>query len=337
MLCDEGIIQILGLQTMTKNDKRLNAFFIALIVLSTILVALPVITYPVIASEVLISFRLPVSIVLFIIFIIFIIRRLYWMGAVQMLLLACNIWPVLGVYSFSNSKNTCVYDRKVAPFRVMSFNTYYKNNDYEDIYQNISHADADVVVLQEAQPGFTGYSHDRLAIAYPFYYPNFEQGKHDRWTLYSRYPIISYDKKKFKGAALHAQIQVENRVVNIVTIHAKSPKNIDRIMSRNMRIKKLSEVIRGMVDSNRYVIVAGDFNNVPWHPVMRDFKSKTKLRSNDITLNYFGTWPTWLPSFVSTPIDHIFYDDSFRAESYIRRPHSGSDHYPIVADLNFCE
>lgn len=322
---------------MTKNNNSLNAFFIALTALNAVLVVLPMLGAPVVISELLISFRITVSVSLFILSFVFVYMRYYLVGGVQILLVLSNIYPVISSYSFFNNHNTCAYDHKEAPIRIVSFNVYYKNNGYEEIYQNIRQFDADVVVLQEAQPGFMGYAHDNLSMNYPFYYPNIEKGKHDRWTLYSRYPVVGYDKKKTNGSALHAQIKVDDRIVDIITLHAKSPKNRDRIEARNMRISYLGDVVVDIAQDNRHVIVAGDFNNVPWHPVMREFKNKAQLRGNDVLYNYLGTWPTWLPSFASVPIDHIFYGNGFHHASYFRSHFSGSDHYPIISDLYFCE
>ncbi len=324
---------------MTKNDKRLNVFFIVLVISSAILVAVPIMHYPIIISEVLIPFRVFTSLILCSFFILFILARAYWVSMAQILLVICNIFPVVNAHSFKDNGTVCVYNKQDKPLRVLSFNVYYKNENYESVFQMLKASDADIIVLQEAQPDFMKYGHDRLVMAYPFYYPEIKKGKHARWTLYSRYPIIEINNtiKNIRSVALYAQIEVNGRVVNLMTTHAKSPKTLSRIETRNMRLNKLGNAIRDVMRENKHVIVAGDFNNVSWHPAMQRFKMHTQLRNNDKASNYFGTWPTWIPSFLSTPIDHIFYDQYFHHVSYSRKPPSGSDHYPIVADLYFCE
>ena len=325
---------------MTKNNKRLNVFFLALIIFSAILVLLPFLNYPVIASELLISFRLSVSIILLCFVFILIIGRAYWFGVGQILLVVCNLSPVMGSYSFQEKPATCIDDTLSKVLKVLSFNVYFKNEEYENIFQTLKASDADIIVLQEAQPNFMRYGHERLTLDYPFYYPAIEAGKHARWTLYSRYSIVDVkvqDIVNAKNAALHAKIDVNGRIVNMITLHAKSPKTLRRLEARNARLDGLGDAVRGIMRENKYVIVAGDFNNVPWHPTMKTFKVRTRLRNNDMALNYFGTWPTWIPSFFSTPIDHIFYDEYFHHVSYSRKAPAGSDHYAISADLYFCE
>lgn len=324
---------------MTKNAKRLNVFFIVLVISSAILVAVPIIYYPVIIAEVLIPFRVFVSLLFFSFFVFLALARAYWLGLAQILLVICNIWPVVSAHSFKDSTAVCAYDKQDKSLKVLSFNVYYKNENYESIFQTLNASDADIIVLQEAQPEFMKYGHDRLVVAYPFYYPEIKEGKHARWTLYSRYPIIKINStiKNIRGVALYVQIQVNGRVVNLITTHAKSPKTLSRIETRNMRINNFGHAIREVMKENKHVIVAGDFNNVSWHPAMQAFKKHTQLRNNDMASTYFGTWPTWIPSFLSTPIDHIFYDQYFHHVSYSRKLPSGSDHYPIIADLYFCE
>lgn len=325
---------------MTKNNNRLNGFFLVLILFSAIIVLLPLINYPIIISELLISFRVMVSLSFVCVLIVFILARAYWFGIIQIFLIIGNMLPVISAYSFNEPAPTCAYDARQKPFRILSFNVYFKNDNYERIYQTLKAADADVIVLQEAQPDFMNYGHDRLMSVYPFYYPAIERGDHARWTLYSKYPVIearSQDVAGTRGAALYAKIDMDGRIVNVITLHATSPRTLDRVKARNKRLEGLGIVVREIIKDNQYVIVAGDFNNVPWHPAMKTFKARTRLRNNDGIAHYFGTWPAWLPSIFAIPIDHIFYSQSFHHVSYSRKPSAGSDHYPISADLYFCE
>ncbi|PCJ95740.1 MAG: hypothetical protein COA45_11990 [Zetaproteobacteria bacterium] len=325
---------------MTKNNNRLNVFFFVLTLFSATLVLLSFVNYPIIVSEILISFRVAVSIAFLCFVVIFIMARAYWLGMIQILLVIVNIWPVVSVYSFNEAPSTCIYDEQQKPFKILSFNVYYKNKNYEHIYQALKTSAVDVIVLQEAQPGFMKYAHDRLVSTYPFYYPAIEKGHHARWTIYSKYPVLDVHARKVRGgrgAVLRVEIEVDGRIVNIITLHAISPRTLNRVEARNAHLDGLAAVVREIMKDNQHVIVAGDFNNVPWHPAMKAFKARVGLRNNDVAFSYFGTWPTWLPSIFSTPIDHIFYDQSFHHVSYFRKPSAGSDHYPISADLYFCE
>ncbi|PCI55865.1 MAG: hypothetical protein COB36_03445 [Alphaproteobacteria bacterium] len=325
---------------MTKNNIRLNVFFLLLTLFSAILVLSPLINYPIIISELLISFRVIVSLAFLCVLVILIVARAYVFGVVQALLLIGNMWPVISAYTFDVVAPRCAYDGRENPLKVLSFNVYFKNDNYESIYQILKTSEADIIVLQEAQLGFMRYGHGRLKVDYPFYYPAIEGDRYGRWTLYSRYPVIETRALNVAGArsvALYAKIDVNGRIVNVITLHAKSPKTLNRIEIRNARLDGLGSVVRGIMRDNQYVIVAGDFNNVPWHPTMTTFKERTGLRNNNVVYNYFGTWPAWFPSFFSIPIDHIFYDQSFHHVLYSRKPSVGSDHYPFSADLYFCD
>jgi hypothetical protein len=48
-------------------------------------------------------------------------------------------------------------------------------------------------------------------------------------------------------------------------------------------------------------------------------------------------WPTWAPSFLRVPIDHIFVSSSWRVIDRRLGPMVGSDHLPVLVDLQWSE
>ncbi len=322
---------------MNKTNFVQNIAFISLVIFSAIIVFTPKTGYFIFAAELLIQFQVQTSFILFLIFIILVFKRLYILSIMQILLLVFNIFPIIRSYSLWESPPNCIYDKAQKPLRIFSYNIYHKNKNFDQIIHAIKISDADLVILQEAKSHFLNYAHNIMVKEYPFYYPEIDKGKRSSWTLYSKYPVTSsVIKKSYNNKAIYASINIDGTPVNITGVHTKSPKTLYAINARNQHIKNLSDDVNKISKTSSHIIVAGDFNSVPWHPSMQKFITESNL-NNNLIFNIFGTWPTWSIPFFTVPIDHIMHNDGFYKATYYRGKPSGSDHFPIYADLYFCK
>lgn len=90
------------------------------------------------------------------------------------------------------------------------------------------------------------------------------------------------------------------------------------------------------------VIMAGDFNSTVDHMSGRESAASAVLgRCRDAALatgsGAVGTWPTFLPSLLGSPIDHVLSTPNWQADSMSvieSEDAAGSDHRPIVATLS---
>jgi endonuclease/exonuclease/phosphatase (EEP) superfamily protein YafD len=73
-------------------------------------------------------------------------------------------------------------------------------------------------------------------------------------------------------------------------------------------------------------LVAGDFNAAPWSAKMKTLAGSTGLR---ITKSPEATWPSFLPTFVGIPIDHVVVSDALSVHSRAVLSAPGSDHRAI--------
>lgn len=324
---------------MVDRQIKNYTFSILVVLLSLFVTFLPEITYSSLFFELLIQGRPYITLILLVIAVILLVKRRYFLGFVYTVCVLANIFWIVSSYSDSEQLKQCLNSANSHSIRVLSLNAYYKNQKYDEVVMAIESADADIVFLQEVQAGLYHASHKRLLIKYAFYYSEFEKGVEHGKALYSKYPIKDAAIKKLNGSnyrALHANIVINGVDINFIGIHSISPKNGKRANSRNRHIEALSRYIQGVSKGEQSIIIAGDFNTAPWHPVMRVFKEQTQLNNNDF-YNIVGTWPVWLPTFLTIPIDHIFYSNNFGHSKYYRGLLSGSDHYPIYVDLEMCK
>jgi endonuclease/exonuclease/phosphatase (EEP) superfamily protein YafD len=85
------------------------------------------------------------------------------------------------------------------------------------------------------------------------------------------------------------------------------------------------------------VIVAGDWNTPVWSTTFGRFFDMTGLLAAERS-----AWPAptrlfsdfGAPAFMGTPIDHIAISDRIGVKAFFTGPEFGSDHRPVVTDLN---
>jgi endonuclease/exonuclease/phosphatase family metal-dependent hydrolase len=88
------------------------------------------------------------------------------------------------------------------------------------------------------------------------------------------------------------------------------------------------------------VIVAGDLNATADHYAGTGAPGFFSGRCRDAAAvaggGAIGTWPTWLPSWLGAPIDHVLAGEAFVVRGYVvvtSADAAGSDHRPVIARL----
>lgn len=125
--------------------------------------------------------------------------------------------------------------------------------------------------------------------------------------------------------------------VRLVVTHPTPPglpkRNKDGRHSSAKRDIEL-DIIAGKVrvHPNQHWILSGDFNDVGWSATTMRAKRVSGLRDPRVGRGMFSTFPASFP-FVRYPIDHVLVSESFRIVQLKRLADIGSDHLPLLADL----
>jgi len=222
--------------------------------------------------------------------------------------------------------------------RTISANLLMVNQNTEPILDEIVAAGADVIFLQEYTEHWDKAVQDRLGQAYPYkvIYP---QEDSFGAAIYSRHPFASKPVNdssmgKWGVVQLSATIDFGGKAIDCWNIHLVPPRNWDYAIEHLDEMRDFEQRLRAT--SRAHVIVAGDFN----------FSGAT-LQASAIRSTGFkdafeeagagrgNTWPVngifrYLPGI---RLDHIYLSPGLRCRSIRTGTGSGSDHRPLIAEI----
>jgi endonuclease/exonuclease/phosphatase (EEP) superfamily protein YafD len=283
------------------------------------------------AFDLFTHFRLQYAIAAALLGLLALVLRAYGIAAVLLMVALVHGWAIKDLWLGS----TGAMASTGTPLRVASANVLSSNPTPEKVIDFVKASGADLVVLVEAESKNWHKALATIAEDYPYRAP-------DRWSkgapivLFSRYPILRAEKVRppLRGNShLVAEIALGEHTLTVVGIHPESPSPEEASDSRrrNRQLDHIAEVVNAVDEP---VIVAGDFNISPWSPHFGDLIAATDLRDAAKGQGWIATWPRWFwPAQV--PIDHILVRGPVAVAALARGPSTGSDHYPLVADLHF--
>ena len=217
--------------------------------------------------------------------------------------------------------------------RIISINVEDSNPTPEKVADFLRAAAADLVVLVDAQR--SGWRPVLLTIA-AHYAHRTPEGWRDGAPviLFSRYSILRGSVVRPLGGRrpyLSAEIVAGDRHLTVRGVHPASP-SARRGWDSRLRDRQLAHIADSLDGTEQPVVVAGDFNVSPWSPHFRDLLAATALRNAADGHGSISTWPLWFAP-ARIPIDHILVSRSIAVTAIKRGPFVGSDHFPVIADL----
>lgn len=216
------------------------------------------------------------------------------------------------------------------PLRVATFNVWGRNADLDAATDAVLAMDADLVVLQELRRPGTAVILERLGEAFPFRL-DCSATRYCGMAIASRHPLRQVEAGPSDGerpARIRALASIDDQTIEIVAIHTVYP-------LRPTRQARDFAWMEAHIAAGRHpMIVLGDFNATPWSSHMVAFGRASGLAR----VGTFGaTWPApgvvrgW--PFPFALIDHVMVSDDIGVRRWDIAPPAGSDHLPIVVDL----
>jgi endonuclease/exonuclease/phosphatase (EEP) superfamily protein YafD len=114
-------------------------------------------------------------------------------------------------------------------------------------------------------------------------------------------------------------------------VHPEPPKPGTDTYERDTELLIIGKQIRKTKNPS---IVAGDLNDVGWSVTSKLFRKYSLLVDPREGRGLYNTYNVYVP-FLRYPLDHIFYSREFGLLSLKKLEDIGSDHYPLLIELNY--
>lgn len=253
------------------------------------------------------------------------------------LLLATLVYQFVIIYPYTFLAKKQIINTPIrnsnASIRVFSANVLQDNKDFDRFLNIFRKANPDLAILLEVNLWWQ----DKLSVLKEDYPHTVE------YPLDNYYGIILLSKLKLKDMeikflvndgvpSIRGSVQLKNNTwVKLYCLHPMppSPSENEKSLDRDAELLLVADEIK---KENYPVIVLGDLNDVAWSHTTRMFQRMSQLLDPRIGRGFYNTFHASYPLF-RWPLDHLFVSDDFKLAELTRLKSTGSDHFPMFAEL----
>lgn len=216
---------------------------------------------------------------------------------------------------------------RVNKVRILQFNVQGGlNSDFDKTIDLIDQTAPDIVGISEITETWKQVLDKRLK----GYRYKLVQPKLGGIALYSKIPLIESQLMytgRIKRPRIVAQMRIADQPTMIVFAHPVIP-----ILHGNLRNEELAAIGKELRDFDGASILFGDLNCTPWSCHFEELLKTANLQDSE---RGFGIVPTWSArwSIHLFPIDHCLVTKEFIVVDRKVLKSVGSDHYPVLVDL----
>ena len=220
-------------------------------------------------------------------------------------------------------------------FSVMIANVQMENKTYQPLLDLIENKNPDILLAMEV----TDWWNEKLkpvAQRYPYGEEVIYQNGYGM-TLYSKILLETVDVNYLNNDKVPSFTSTvllpSGKQFKLHTMHPPPPLYYKEIPDNENQEEQAMLIVGDKVMSNALPdLVMGDFNDVAWSKTNQMTKARGTLNDVRVGRGFYNSyhaerwWMRW-------PLDHIFVTEEFSLISLERLPNSGSDHFPIYAEL----
>ena len=219
--------------------------------------------------------------------------------------------------------------------RLVVANVLMTNRETDRLAGILAEADPDVVLALETDAWWV----ERLSAMLPAHPHRVLHPLDNTYgiALYSRLELLHPDLRfvlRDGIPSIRTRVRLRSgEDVVLIGIHPEppSPTEADSSLPRDAELVLIGREIAGEA---KPVIVAGDLNDVAWSRTSRLFRRLSGLIDPRIGRGFYNSFHAHYP-LLRWPLDHVFYSPDFLLHGLQRLPAFGSDHFPILIDLEY--
>ena len=218
---------------------------------------------------------------------------------------------------------------------LMMTNVLQDNRQYGRLLESIEAADPDVLVAVEVDDGWME-ALEPLSRRYRYVVRRPLNNTYGM-VVFSRFELLE-PRVEFlvedDVPSVHTRVRLPSGVE--VTLHALHPRPPEPIHDQDSAARDAELVLVGrrVAEEEGPVIVAGDLNDVAWSDTSELFVRLSGLLDPRAGRGFFNSFNAQHPLF-RYPLDHVFHSTHFKLVRIARLPDVGSDHFPILIELQY--
>jgi endonuclease/exonuclease/phosphatase (EEP) superfamily protein YafD len=215
-------------------------------------------------------------------------------------------------------------------------NVYQHNTNYKGCRQEIKKADADIVLLLEANQKWE--QNVLLDEEYPYSV---------KVPLDNTYGMLLYSRLELRGPqvkylvekdvpSIHTKVLLKSgKEIQLYAVHPTPPvpNENPRATERDKELLLIADLASNCTIP---VIVAGDLNDVAWSHTTRLFLRMSEMLDPRRGRGFYNSFHAHY-FFLRFPLDHAFISPHFKLKKMNRMDNFKSDHFPIYIGLQFEE
>lgn len=218
--------------------------------------------------------------------------------------------------------------------RAMLLNVNSRQGDVARVEQVVRELRPDILVLEEVNSRWMP-ALARLSEAYPH---TIVEPREDNFGigLFSKLPLVEGEVAYIGGAdvpTILATVDVGDTNLQVVATHPLPPIGSEYSHWRNEQLARLPRYI----DASQPTLLLGDLNATPWNHYFRRLLKQTGLLDSSRGHGVQGSWPSFLPSPLRIPIDHVLHSPAVVVVNRAIGPDVKSDHLPVIVDFAVVE
>ncbi|HYG02740.1 MAG TPA: endonuclease/exonuclease/phosphatase family protein [Chryseosolibacter sp.] len=256
--------------------------------------------------------------------------------SLNLIYLSYQVWPYTFIATKQMKKSTEAAGSR--RFKLFIANVYQDNLDTTSCIDAIRKNSPDLVLLVETDTNWKKQLDAALKSAYK-YVAGSPLNNTYGMLLYSKFELIDARVKFLVEPdvpSIHTRVKLPNgHTFRLYGLHPQPPvpQENPRSSERDGEILSVAKEVKG---SSEPVIVAGDMNDVAWSYTTELFLKVSKLLDPRRGRGFFNTFNAHY-LFLRWPLDHVFCSVHFHLVHLERLPSIGSDHFPILIELDLIE
>lgn len=216
-----------------------------------------------------------------------------------------------------------------------ALNIWFKIDNTQKVLHQIKEKNyPQIVLLQEVTPELIEEL-SPLKEIYPYVFKAPQGGAYGM-VLFSKLPIVSARRVPFECTKNHYTLleflTPRHKIPFVVVeLHASSPGGDVEMTKRRQELEEIGQVISRLPYEHK--ILVGDLNTTPYSSYFKKLLMQDKMKNAMEGFRFQGTWPTYLPSFLRIPLDHVLVTPSLCVRQQEVCSCVGSDHSPVLTHM----